>query len=166
MSLRSAASIVVCLALAAWFWNRGERFIAANGPTFDEGAHLAAGYSYWSTGEFRLNPEHPPLLKLLWAAPLAATGSPPFPREAASATSNHWHIANALLYESGVPPRQLLEPARRVNLCWDAGSCLLVGLGGVSRVGIALRGGRRGAHFAAATRRFWLFRACSPPIWD
>lgn len=127
MSLRSVAAIVACLALGAWFWNRGERFIAANGPTFDEGAHLTAGYSYWSTGDFRLNPEHPPLLKLLWAAPLALSGSPPYPHEAGGTTGNHWHIANALLYESGVPPRQLLDPARRVNLALGCGLVLLVG---------------------------------------
>jgi hypothetical protein len=38
--------------------------------TYDEAAHLAAGYSYLRTGDFRLNPEHPPLGKLLAALPL------------------------------------------------------------------------------------------------
>ena len=55
--------------------------------------HLAAGYSYWATGNFRLNPEHPPLLKLMWSAPLALSGTPPFPRELAASTNNHWQIA-------------------------------------------------------------------------
>src|SRR6185369_13061750 len=32
--------------------------------------HLAAGYSYWKTRDFRLNPEHPPLAKLIAAFPL------------------------------------------------------------------------------------------------
>lgn len=38
--------------------------------TVDEVAHLPAGYSYWVTHDFRMNPEHPPLVKLLAAIPL------------------------------------------------------------------------------------------------
>lgn len=38
--------------------------------TVDEPVHLAAGYSYWVTRDFRINPEHPPLAKLLAALPL------------------------------------------------------------------------------------------------
>jgi hypothetical protein len=38
--------------------------------TSDEPVHLAAGYSYWQTRDFRLNPEHPPLAKLIAALPL------------------------------------------------------------------------------------------------
>lgn len=41
--------------------------------TFDEHTHLAAGLSYVETRDPRLNPEHPPLPKLLAAAPLALT---------------------------------------------------------------------------------------------
>src|SRR6266550_2159834 len=36
----------------------------------DEPVHLSAGYSYWQTRDFRLNPEHPPLAKLIAALPL------------------------------------------------------------------------------------------------
>ena len=39
-------------------------------PTFDEPAHLYAGYCYWTTGDFGVNPEHPPLAKLVAALPL------------------------------------------------------------------------------------------------
>ena len=38
--------------------------------TTDEPVHLSAGYSYWQTLDFRLNPEHPPLAKLVAALPL------------------------------------------------------------------------------------------------
>jgi hypothetical protein len=38
--------------------------------TWDEACHIFAGYSYWTRGDFGLNPEHPPLLKLLATAPL------------------------------------------------------------------------------------------------
>lgn len=40
--------------------------------TFDETAHLPAGYTYLETGDLRLNPQHPPLIKLLAAVPLLA----------------------------------------------------------------------------------------------
>src|SRR5262249_2943996 len=36
----------------------------------DEPVHISAGYSYWQTRDFRMNPEHPPLAKLLAALPL------------------------------------------------------------------------------------------------
>ncbi len=38
--------------------------------TVDEGIHIAAGYSYWQMRDFRMNPEHPPLAKLIAALPL------------------------------------------------------------------------------------------------
>jgi 4-amino-4-deoxy-L-arabinose transferase-like glycosyltransferase len=37
---------------------------------FDESAHLFAGFEYWKHGDFGRNPEHPPLVKLIAAAPL------------------------------------------------------------------------------------------------
>ena len=33
--------------------------------TFDESCHTLAGYTYWTKGDFGINPEHPPLVKLL-----------------------------------------------------------------------------------------------------
>jgi hypothetical protein len=38
--------------------------------TWDEGCHIFAGYSYWTRGDFGMNPEHPPLGKLLATLPL------------------------------------------------------------------------------------------------
>jgi hypothetical protein len=38
--------------------------------TSDELTHIPSGYSYLKTGEIRLNPQHPPLVKLLGAVPL------------------------------------------------------------------------------------------------
>jgi hypothetical protein len=40
--------------------------------TSDEPIHLVGGYSYWQTRDFRINPEHPPLAKLLASLPLLA----------------------------------------------------------------------------------------------
>jgi 4-amino-4-deoxy-L-arabinose transferase-like glycosyltransferase len=38
--------------------------------TYDEDDHMFAGYMMWKTGDYGLNPEHPPLVKLLATAPL------------------------------------------------------------------------------------------------
>ena len=38
--------------------------------TFDEGDHIFAGYMMWHSGDYGLNPEHPPLVKLVSTLPL------------------------------------------------------------------------------------------------
>lgn len=38
--------------------------------TWDEAAHIYAGYMYWTRGDFSMNPEHPPLIKLWATLPL------------------------------------------------------------------------------------------------
>jgi len=38
--------------------------------TFDEGDHIFAGYMMWHSGDYGLNPEHPPLVKLVAILPL------------------------------------------------------------------------------------------------
>ena len=42
--------------------------------TFDELSHLTAGYSYWITGDFRLNPESGTLAQQWQALPLVLGG--------------------------------------------------------------------------------------------
>jgi 4-amino-4-deoxy-L-arabinose transferase-like glycosyltransferase len=42
--------------------------------TVDETVFLSAGWSYWQGYRYRLNPEHPPLLQLIAAAPLTMLG--------------------------------------------------------------------------------------------
>src|SRR4051794_28303301 len=55
--------------------------IRAMSPTTDETTHLAAGVSYLGAHDFRLNPEHPPLLKMLAALPLRGMSVWPAARE-------------------------------------------------------------------------------------
>ncbi len=40
--------------------------------TIDEPFHILAGYRYWQCGDYGINPEHPPLLKLLAALPISS----------------------------------------------------------------------------------------------
>jgi hypothetical protein len=41
--------------------------------TFDEAAHIYSGYSYWTRVDFGMNPEHPPLVKLVAALKIFAS---------------------------------------------------------------------------------------------
>src|SRR5215475_6398214 len=41
-----------------------------NSITWDEDDHIYAGYMSWKHADFGLNPEHPPLVKMLAALPL------------------------------------------------------------------------------------------------
>ncbi len=71
--------------------------------TYDEPMYLLAGLSYWKTGDWSFNREHPPLPKLLIGAPLAAAGRelPP-----------HYQMAPAcqvsFLHETNPEPRRTI----------------------------------------------------------
>jgi len=69
--------LLVALLLAVFFTQAAAAW-RLKAPTFDEPTHLAAGWSYLVGGEYRLNPEHPPLLKQWAALPLLTLrlGSP------------------------------------------------------------------------------------------
>lgn len=45
-----------------------------DGFTVDEAYHIASGVAYWKDAAFRVNPEHPPLVKLWVGAIISATG--------------------------------------------------------------------------------------------
>ena len=55
-------TIIVCLIAAAII--RSSITTSLDSFTFDEAYHVGAGVSYVETGDFRLNPEQPPLTKL------------------------------------------------------------------------------------------------------
>lgn len=71
--------------------------------TMDESAHIPAGYAYLSQKDYRLNPEHPPLIKDLAALPLL-TQSLNFPENHPSwleGVNRQWWFGNQFLYQSG-----------------------------------------------------------------
>ena len=75
-------------------------------PTADENFHLVAGYAYLKWGDYRINPEHPPLAKLLAALPLLALeiNDAPLSRESRDKVQVNgkygWLLANQWLYSS------------------------------------------------------------------
>ena len=44
--------------------------VCRNSFTWDEDDHIYSGYVSWKHGDFGMNPEHPPLVKLIAALPL------------------------------------------------------------------------------------------------
>src|SRR5437764_1032256 len=67
---RAAAAIILAVAALAAFTALAVGDLLTTSPTSDETAHLAAGYSYLVTHDYRINPEHPPLAKMFAALPL------------------------------------------------------------------------------------------------
>jgi hypothetical protein len=104
-----AAAVVALLALHAALavgsmWNAS--------PTFDEVSHLPAGLAIVATGEVRLNPQHPPLVKEL--AGLAASAKDPrLPLDgAAYREGNEWEFGREVLYLAGNDPMALVRAGR------------------------------------------------------
>jgi 4-amino-4-deoxy-L-arabinose transferase-like glycosyltransferase len=91
MVMRKSIIAVVCL-LCAHF-SLTLYCIQANSPTCDEVAHhVASGYSYLKTGDFRMNPANPPLVREISALPLLFLRlNAPFERQS-------WHEGNSSVF--------------------------------------------------------------------
>ncbi|MCX6738103.1 MAG: glycosyltransferase family 39 protein [Candidatus Parcubacteria bacterium] len=82
--------------------------------TMDEKAHIPAGYSYLAFGDYRLNPEHPPLAKDLAALPLLFLDLK-FPLQDKSWTQDRngqWDAGYQFIFNSGNNPDQIIFWAR------------------------------------------------------
>jgi hypothetical protein len=96
-----ALAIALPLLVAASLMVASIRTMSA---TADEVAHLPAGFTYITMRDFRLNPEHPPLLKALAAIPLVIAGAhSPAPdgaswRAAAYDPDQEWQFGHDFLY--------------------------------------------------------------------
>lgn len=106
----------VALFSLAFFLTLAIGNIVTTSPTFDETVHLSAGWSYLKAHDFRINPEHPPLLKVFAALPLltmrvssTAIGGVAW-RYSIEHLDGEWAFAREFLYgESG--GRYLNDPA-------------------------------------------------------
>ncbi len=98
---------VLCITLALGvlaFWSS-----FGDSLTVDESPHIVAGYSYVVEGDYRLNPEHPPLLKLLsgisiWIGDKLTSQDIYFPNNIPSWTEKvnaQWDMGYAFLFKSG-----------------------------------------------------------------
>jgi len=92
-------AVPLALALLAVLFLQGLIFIGESSQTSDEAAHLAAGYSYLTAVDFRLNPEHPPLIKEIAALPLLPLGLS-FPWGPLWEQAEEWNIGRLFVHEN------------------------------------------------------------------
>src|SRR5262245_55681610 len=92
-------AVPAALALLAALLVQGLIFIGESSQTSDEAAHLAAGYSYLKAVDFRLNPEHPPLIKEIAALPLLPLGLS-FPWGPLWEQAEEWNIGRLFVHEN------------------------------------------------------------------
>ncbi len=104
-------AVPVALALLALLVLQGLIFIGESSQTSDEAAHIAAGYSYLETADFRLNPEHPPLIKEWAALPLLLLDVQ-FPWGPLWDQAEEWNIGRIFVHENRIPNDTILLVGR------------------------------------------------------
>jgi 4-amino-4-deoxy-L-arabinose transferase-like glycosyltransferase len=80
----------------------------------DELAHIPAGYGYVHNLDYRLNPEHPPLIKALAMFPVLFL-NPTFPTTSTAWTTEvngQWDMGTQFLYGSGNDANAIIQTAR------------------------------------------------------
>src|SRR6267143_733550 len=96
-------------------------------PTFDEPQHLTAGYSYWVTNDFRLDPENGNLAARWAALPLLLSNTKFVPiADPGWRRADEGHTAHQFFYEVGNDPDRLLGDARIMMSIFGAALCLLI----------------------------------------
>ncbi len=87
---------------------------AHDSAIMDELAHIPAGYGYVRYLDYRLNPEHPPLLKALAGLPLLFL-NPNLRTQSSAWTTDingQWQMGTQFLYESGNDANTIIRLAR------------------------------------------------------
>ena len=149
MNHRPDVFLTLVVLLLVVFVAQGIVSIQTYSQTYDEAVHIVAGYSYWATGDFRLNHEHPPLTKLIAALPVYLFFQPDIAVSLfTDGKLDQWDLGKRLLYESGESADAMLNAARLTNLLLGAS---LVGL--IARWTFRL-GGRRTALVATGLAAF------------
>ena len=143
------AAWVLAAAAAAAMVLLGWSFIRSACATYDEPLHLASGWSYLSTGRYRLNiTDHPPLAEMWAAVPLLALDPSVLSGHPDYQNLRRYPYADRFLYGNRVDARRMLDSARAFSLVTLA----LLLTAALAYWGSALGGvpGAAGAAWAAA----------------
>jgi hypothetical protein len=84
--------------------------------TWDEGIHIVAGYSYLKLGDYSWNVEHPPLVKIVSALPLALMGLAAEPNEPDGKRKDQVRYGTDFLYKNRRGADSILLAARSANI--------------------------------------------------
>jgi hypothetical protein len=115
------------LVLAGACWLLAITAISGKSNTFDEIAHLTAGYGYWTAGTYHLNPENGNLPQRFAALPLLGSGCRFVPADdPALARGQVWDVGRRFFFELGNPIDPLLLRSRALMATTGAALVLLV----------------------------------------
>jgi 4-amino-4-deoxy-L-arabinose transferase-like glycosyltransferase len=112
----AAGALVLLMLILAALSMRGDAL------TTDESPHIAAGYSYLTTRDMRLNPEHPPLIKDIAALPLLFQDVRA-PTDHASWTEDvngQWGFGSVFFFGAGNNPDDIMRGSRIAMLLFLA----------------------------------------------
>lgn len=103
----------MAVALAACYWIMAVSGQLEKSTTFDEIAHLTAGYSYWLANDYRLHPENG-VLPQRWAALPLLFGDYRFPArdQPAWRSANVWEMGDQFFHRLGNPLEAMLLRGR------------------------------------------------------
>lgn len=142
----SARWPLLLLALVALQAGLAIHAMRGSSATFDEGAHLPAGYSYLARGDHRLNPEQPPLVKLLAAFALVPLRPELREDDLAWTASRQWEFGRRFLYRWNDADRLLFRGRLPVVAL---ASCLVAAVFFVARARFSLPAAGSAAFLAA-----------------
>jgi hypothetical protein len=92
--------------------------------TWDEGIHISAGYAYLTRGDYSWNVEHPPLVKLMCAAPLLTLGLDARPLTPRGERKSQVEYGVDFLYRNKRHADTILIAARSMNIALMLGFTL------------------------------------------
>ncbi|MDP9187099.1 MAG: glycosyltransferase family 39 protein [Verrucomicrobiota bacterium] len=96
-------------------------------PTFDEPQHLTAGYSYWVTNDFRLDPENGNLPARWAALPLLLSDTKFVPlNDRGWQRADEGRTGHQFFYETGNDSDRMLGQARMMMSIFGAALCILI----------------------------------------
>jgi hypothetical protein len=131
---------------------------------FDEEYHIAAGYAYLKTGDFRMSTSHPPLVDTLSAVPLLFLDGVNLPTDHPSwAESDYFIFSDVFLWQVNENPHEIV-----VN-----GRYPIIFLGAILAQPCSFGRGKWQGRGPGGSRSFWPFSipissptaASSPLIW-
>jgi len=80
--------------------------------SWDESCHIYSGYSYWTRADYGMNPEHPPLVKLLATMPLLSLPLNSPPLRGGDFKVEAFLLGNDFIYGNGAPADTILWRVR------------------------------------------------------
>ncbi|HEX5109014.1 MAG TPA: tetratricopeptide repeat protein [Vicinamibacterales bacterium] len=128
---RRRASALLLLAFAVVFIGLRVGSLTHKSATFDEPIHLTAGYLAAAEGDYRVDPSHPPFVRMWAALPLLVMGGVRADTSQIDRLSDEAWLQDAYRFSSHFLYREhdadrLLQPARFMMVLWGVGLGILL----------------------------------------